>query len=304
MRWSVYLAALWVAACQSAPERQPIIDMHRHASLAPSVDTANEIAEMAAELDRHHVVLAALSITSVEQLDSWLDHGQDRFLLSAMLPCPKNLAEPWFVCFPSNSGLPDIGWLREQVKAGRIRALHELMFNYDGSLPDDPKMTPYWELAFEFDLPVGVHTWSGPPPGASVRKDPNCCPEYDGAIGNPANLRPVLERYPGLRIWLQHVGSDGNRVPLMWEETLSLLSDYPNVYVDLSITNSVLPIDDYKDALRRLIDAGFEDRIMFGSDNLSIAMIVDRLNSIEELSEEQRRAIFYGNAARFLKLSD
>ncbi len=78
-------------------------------------------------------------------------------------------------------------------------------------------MAPYWALAEEFSVPVSVHSWSGPPPGRSIRANPDGCPSYDGEMGNPMPLRPVLDRHPDLRIWLQHVGADGDAEPELWK---------------------------------------------------------------------------------------
>lgn len=294
---------LLLAACQSDGGAQPIIDMHRHGQLPTSLAKGADRDAVLAELDAHKVVLSVVAISSPAQVDVGPDEASNRFIAGAMMPCPRNLAEPWFFCFSETEGMPDLDWLREKIQSGHVGAFHEMMFNYDGSLPSAEKVDPYWALAAEFEIPVGVHAWSGPPPGQSIRRDPNCCPNYDGDVGNPKNLRPVLEKYPGLRIWIQHVGSDGDRIPELWDETLALLSDYPNVYLDLSITNSVLPIEEYEAALMRLIEAGFGDRIMFGSDNLPIDLIVGRLNGLEDISDKQRSAILYDNAADFLKLS-
>lgn len=119
-------------------------------------------------------------------------------------------------------------------------------------------------------------------------------------MGNPALLRPVLERHPGLRILLQHVGPPG---PLTFdEETRALLTDYRTVYFDMSIINSTLSPEAHELELKRLIDAGFGDRILFGSDTRPAAPILRRLESIEWLTPGQRRAILYDNAARFLRL--
>ncbi len=85
---------------------------------------------------------------------------------------------------------------------------------------------------------------------------------------------------------------------------MSLLEDYPNVYVDLSITNSILPIEDYEKALVRLVASGFGNRIMLGSDNVPLDIILKRLNSIKSISKKQRAAILYDNAANFLNLSE
>ncbi|MCR9078363.1 MAG: amidohydrolase family protein [Hyphomonadaceae bacterium] len=292
---------LALTACQTVESPQPIIDMHRHAPLASSFEPDGGPGSMATELREQSVVLSIVSVTSPAQAERWSDDTSDLFVLGAMMPCPKNLAER-YDCFPETDGLPDLVWLRDSLESGRIGAFHELMFNYDGTPPDSAKMAPYWALAAEYGVPVGVHSWSGPPPGRSIRANPNCCPDYDGEMGNPNQLRAVLHRHPDLKIWLQHIGSDGFEAAELWDETLSLLSDYPNVYLDLSITNSLLPIEVYENSLVRLIEAGFEDRVMLGSDNVPIALILERLEEIEIISDRQRAAILYENAAEFLDL--
>ncbi len=54
--------------------------------------------------------------------------------------------------------------------------------------------------------------------------------------------------------------------------------------------------------------AGFGDRIMYGSDHMlwpqSFAKSIGSIESAEFLSEEQKDAIFYSNATRFLGLKD
>lgn len=301
MRAIGILGILFLTACQSVESPQPIIDMHRHAPLASSFERDDGPAAMADEMNELNVVLSLVSVTSPMQAEQWSNGTTGTFILGAMMTCPENLAQR-FDCFPETEGLPDASWLRESLESGLIGAFHELMFNYDGTPPDSPKMAPYWALAAEYGAPVGVHTWSGPPPGRSIRANPNCCPDYDGDMGNPKRLRAVLQRHPDLKIWLQHVGSDGDASPELWDETLSLLSDFPNVYLDMSITNSLLPAEAYEAGLVRLIDAGFGDRIMLGSDNVPLALILGRLSEIEGISDLQRSAILYDNAADFLEL--
>jgi predicted TIM-barrel fold metal-dependent hydrolase len=56
------------------------------------------------------------------------------------------------------------------------------------------------------------------------------------------------------------------------------------------------------------VDAGFGKRIMFGSDAMvwpqTIPVAIESIESAEFLTEEQKRDIFYNNAARFLRLSE
>ena len=60
--------------------------------------------------------------------------------------------------------------------------------------------------------------------------------------------------------------------------------------------------------LQRLIEAGFGKRIMWGSDQMvwpwAIDVAIEAIEQAPFLSEEQKRDIFYNNAARFLRLSD
>ncbi len=60
--------------------------------------------------------------------------------------------------------------------------------------------------------------------------------------------------------------------------------------------------------LRGIVEAGFGKRVMFGSDQMVWPETIERgIAVIEEapfLSEEQKRDILYGNAARFLRLDE
>jgi predicted TIM-barrel fold metal-dependent hydrolase len=56
------------------------------------------------------------------------------------------------------------------------------------------------------------------------------------------------------------------------------------------------------------VEAGFGKRIMFGSDAMvwpqTIPIAIQSIESADFLTSEQKRDIFYNNAARFLRLSD
>jgi uncharacterized protein len=60
--------------------------------------------------------------------------------------------------------------------------------------------------------------------------------------------------------------------------------------------------------LKRIVEAGFGKRVMFGSDQMnwpcSIESGIEAIELAEFLSEDQKRDILYINAARFLRLSD
>jgi hypothetical protein len=88
---------------------------------------------------------------------------------------------------------------------------------------------------------------------------------------------------------------------------ISMLLAHPQLYVDVSGNNWMLPRTQFHDHLRRLVEAGFEKRIMFGSDAMiwpgTIDVAIQSIETAPFLTEGQKRDIFYGNAARFLRLN-
>jgi hypothetical protein len=301
-RWRCRLLALacLTSGTPAAAQRfQPVIDVHKHASW-PGADDASARNALLAEMDAEHIVLSVLFLNEPGDVQGWLQAAPGRFIGGPAMPCPPTSQEPFYRCFPETKGWPAIEWVLRGMVSGGIGILGEMLFVYTGDHPDGDRMRPYWAAAAIHDVPVAVHINRGPPPGTGPRSDPRCCPGFNGEMGNPALLRPVLERHPGLRIMLQHVGPPG---PLNFDkETLALLRDHPTVYFDMSIINSTLSPEAHEAELKRWIDAGLGDRLMFGSDTRPAAPILRRLESIQWLTAEQRSAILYDNAARFLRL--
>jgi len=194
--------------------------------------------------------------------------------------------------------LPDLARLRAEIQAGRVHVLGELALQYIGMAPNDPRLEPYFALAEEMDIPVGIHTGLGP---AGTPYDP-CCPNFRVTLGNPILVEEVLIRHPRLRIYLMHGGW-----PYL-QETKAILSVYPQVYVDLATINWIIPREEFHDYLRELIVAGFGKRLLFGSDQMvwpeAIGMAVKGIESAAFLTEEEKRDIFYNNAVRFLRLAE
>lgn len=93
--------------------------------------------------------------------------------------------------------------------------------------------------------------------------------------------------------------------PLL-DDLLALLYVHPQVHVDVSWINYGLPREEFHGYLRAIVEAGFSDRVMYGSDSMIWPDVIERaIAAIEEapfLSESQKRDILYNNAARFLRL--
>jgi predicted TIM-barrel fold metal-dependent hydrolase len=91
----------------------------------------------------------------------------------------------------------------------------------------------------------------------------------------------------------------------MLEQMVALMQTYPQVYVDVAEIDWVRPRASFDDHLRGLVDAGFEKRILFGSDQMAwpdaIGVAIQTIETAKYLTEQQKRDILCNNAARFFR---
>ena len=186
--------------------------------------------------------------------------------------------------------------IREWARDGTIRVLGELGFQYSGAAATDAGPDAYFALAEELDLPVGVHVGPGAPGAPYVG-----FPKYEMRLTNPLLFENALTRHPKLRLYIMHAAWP------MSDEIIGLLYAHPQVYVDVSLIDWYIPRKEFHYFLRRLVDAGFEKRILFGSDQTiwpdALRIAIEGIESAEFLSPSQKRDIFYNNAARFLRMN-
>jgi predicted TIM-barrel fold metal-dependent hydrolase len=280
-----------------AERRPPIIDMHLHAfrlidgrpppanPVTGQPSAAGTTAELRdaslAALTRYNIVKAVTSGPAAT-VAQWHAAAPDRVLVGAFVD--------------EENPLPKLAALRADIRAGRVHVLGELGLQYRGMAPNDPRLEPYYALAEELNIPVGIHTGIGPP---GTPHQP-CCPRFRVTLGNPILVEEVLVRHPRLRLYLMHGGA-----PYL-QETKAIMSVYPQVYADLSVINWILPREEFHGYLRELMQAGFGKRLLFGSDQMfwpeAIGMAVEGIESATFLTEAEKRDIFYNNAVRFLGL--
>ena len=285
--------------------QRPIIDAHMHmfawnvygdppeANLItgeiPSARTDEEAASAyIAEMDAHNIVLA-IGSGPIETVRQWRAREPDRFIGGMEFP------RRTLPVFKREEVFPDLEMLRGFYETGELGLMGEISAQYAGLAPTDPALDAYFALAAELGIPVSFHSGFGPQRSA-YRGDP----EFRMRLGNPLLLEDVLVRYPNLRIYIAHGG-----YPFV-DDTIALLMQYDHVYVDISAINWLLTRDEFHRYLQRLTDARLGDRILFGTDQMAwpdtVSLAIDAVESASFLSEEEKHAIFFGNAVDFFQL--
>ncbi|MDZ7692162.1 MAG: amidohydrolase family protein [Balneolaceae bacterium] len=165
---------------------------------------------------------------------------------------------------------------------GRFQVIGEVLTQYSGIVPSDPILDPLWSFAEQEGVPVGIH----------INDFPITCPESISNECTPLAMKEVLEQYPDLKVYIMHAG-----YPHL-QDMIELMESYPQVYVGIT-----LPPKGMHRYLEGLVDAGFCDRIMFGSDQMLwpelIELFANAINKAEFLTEQQKHAIFYENEPIF-----
>jgi len=295
---SVMLAALLVATPVAA--EQPVIDIHVHASNDVQAgpehpDNQARLDAYRSEADENNVVLF-LASGPMDFVEHWSDAFGDRMLPGLSFPCRGGMTafegeEGRRACYPRGGTFPDPAWLKKQFTSGNLKFMGEVGTQYLGIAFDDPRMTPFYELAEELDIPVAIHASGGPPLTAE-----RCCPDFRLSIGDPALIEEVLVRYPRLRVFIMHANV------LTYPALLRLLQQFPHVYVDLTIFSTILPREGFHHMLRTYKRHGLLSRIMFGTDDFPVDKSIEAYSSADFLTSEELQGILCGNAERYLRM--
>jgi len=273
--------------------RLPIIDMHAHCYPNPTpeplqgaIGTQNEeqlYLETVKEYRKWNVVKAVIG-GYPELVEVWKSRDEDDRII------------PGIYFNPGERGMTPER-IESMVKAGEVKVCGEIQPMLRGTTLCDPEWEPYLRICEKYDIPVSIHAGAGAP--WIHQNDPKVL----ASLGDPYLIEPVLKKYK-LRVYLSHAGFE------YYEHTLMLMALFPDLYVDLGASLWVHP---YCKRLCRLFLEGAKesellDRVMFGSDQMSwphaISLSIEYLNSLEFLSDQDKRDILYNNAARFLRLKE
>lgn len=147
----------------------------------------------------------------------------------------------------------------------------KFLCDYYGLPLSHPMHKPYWEYANKNHLLVLSHTW-------------------DSSLDGPEEAEKILKRYPNL------IFIAGHSFHGRWHKAVELVNAYPNLYLELTAV-----LDD-RGVLDYFINEIGSDRILFGTDlpwfstHHGIGAVLSA-----EMTDDDRRNIFYRNGARLLK---
>jgi predicted TIM-barrel fold metal-dependent hydrolase len=319
---AVFAALLVPTAAQ---QREPIIDVHMHALAAddsgppplamctpspeyPAWDPATPYGDLFnATLKKPACANPIWSPATEDELMNQTVVIAERRNIVGVLSGPAARVAAWVKANPrrfirglifelGDKDTPSPAALRAMHAKGELQVLGEVTNQYAGILPDDPRMEPYWALAEEIDMPVGIHIGTGPPGVIYLGRA-----GYRARMHSALTIEDVLVKHPKLRVYIMHAGYP------MIDDLLAVLYAHPQVYVDVGIIVYNQPRPAFYRYLQTIVDAGFTNRVMFGSDQMVWPGTIERAIAVIDeapfLSREQKRDIFYNNAARFLRLS-
>lgn len=278
-------------------KNQPIIDMHFHITKGYKdnevynnrgleIDSA-KLDWVIENFDENNVVLV-IGGGNLKYASMYAE-ADERIWAGLIFPCRSTVEQDE----PCYKEFLDEEELREVYKNGKLRSMGESVYNYYGIPPTDERLSPYWKIASEYDLPIGIHSDSGPPIEKAIKENPG----YNPAYANPVLLKPILEKYPDLKIYLMHYGNEYS------DEAIQLMKSHPQIYCEISAVSMRLPKQVWEPNLKKLYEAGLGDRLMFGSDYFgTIEKNLQIIFDIDWLTDNQKREILYNNAARFLEL--
>ena len=181
--------------------------------------------------------------------------------------------------------------------SGQYKVMGEIGLQSMGISPSDPSVDAYFAIAEKYDIPVAIHMGTGGSGRANISN-----PKFRGAMGNPLLLEELLAKHPKLRVQVMHAGYP------MIDNMLTLLQANSHVYVDVAGLIWSYPLIEVNRYIQRLVEAGFEDRVMFGTDlgesgwEGLLPYSISIVQNAEYLTPQQKRDILFNNAVRFYRL--
>ena len=144
---------------------------------------------------------------------------------------------------------------------------------------DDYRCLKIYELCESENLPILMHTG-----------------DYRYDFSNPNRLLPILKIYTSLTVIGAHLGGWS-----VWDEAVSTLCDMPNLLVDCSSCFGFIS----RQKVEELIKLYGAERVLFGTDYPMWPPKEEIETFLQmDLSEADRRKIFFENAKKLFRIKD
>jgi predicted TIM-barrel fold metal-dependent hydrolase len=314
------LATITLAYAQSGPKKHlPIIDVHVHAlkvnpafasdmcpwflSNMPGGDP-NEKAPAFVNTDCASPLRAAK--TDREFQDS-LIATMKRLNMTIIASGDASIIRKWQKAAPPGRVIPSIAIssskemtvvaFTDSLSSGFYKVMGEVAPQYQGMSPSDSSLDAYFAVAEKMNIPVGIHMGTGGNGSININN-----PKYRASLGNPFLLEDLLARHPKLKVWVMHAGYP------MIDEMIALMGANAYVYVDIAGMIWSYPLAEVNEYIRRMVQAGFGKRILYGTDLLVwpklMEVSIGVIENANYLSFDQKRDILFNNAVRFFRLDE
>lgn len=303
MKGTILSCLIFITHYLVAQSQTKIIDMHVHSytnsdfgEREPASDYYGNKGSKNAEIHRQETVAAfkklniikAMVSGNLQSVENWVAKDTSQRIIRGIL-----------MFAPTDYDMDSVKF-EQLVKDKKIEVFGEIAPYYSGTTLNDSAWQPYLRICEKYDIPVAVHTGGGDPGGTY-----SWSPKARLRLGDPYLIEDVLVKYPKLRIYLMHAGGED------WpEHAIRLMAYYPQLYTDLAVMLWVEPNTQryIKEFLRNAKEAGYLNRVMFGSDQMVWPYAIEKsarfLNSLSFLTKKEKEDIFYNNAAKFLRIKD
>lgn len=301
------------AANSQENKKLPIIDVHVHAMKVNPAYTSEMCPWFLSNMpggDPHQDAPSFMDTscahplqpaTSDEDYQTQLLEACERLNVTMVVSGDAGVIHKWHKASPkrivpsigiSNAEQMTVKAFKDSLSGGFYKVMGEVAPQYQGMSPSDMSLDEYFGVAEELGIPVGIHMGTGGNGMANITQ-----PKYRASMGNPFKLEDMLARHPKLKIWVMHAGYP------MADEMIALMGANAYVYVDLAGFIWSYPLDEIHMYLKRLVQAGFGKRILYGTDLMMWPELLETSIGVIEnatyLSEDQKRDIFFNNAVRF-----
>ncbi len=299
--------------------RPPIFDIHVHTMKVNPEWGAPMCPWFLSDMPGTDPNLPMVDITKVDCVDPLIPAKSDQemqdevikrihdFNMTMVAFGDAEILYKWVNAAPPGRIIPGIGLnkasemsveaFRDSLSNGFYKVMAEVAPQYEGISPSDMSLDPYFAVAEELGFPVGIHMGTGGNGQANTYQ-----PTYRASMGNPFLLEDLLARHPKLKIWVMHAGYP------MLEEMIALMGANAYVYLDISGFIWSYPLDEIHYYIKRLVQAGFGKRIIYGTDFMIWPELFETsmrvIESAQYLSEDQKRDILFNNAVRFFRMEN